>query len=143
MLRMGRDPLLTPVSIETAVHDMTIDEWKGLALRTSIQLGRRPGTDGEQDDGLGALRDIYEVRQIVGRPPMFKDGKWDEGTGLAKLLVEHHQTAATSKKQSAGALVTAGAAFLMAVATVIQHVYAAPPPPVSVPVPIAVPAPAR
>lgn len=134
----------TPINIETAVHDMTIDEWKGLALRTSIQLGRRPGTDGEDDAGTGALRDIYEMRQIVGRPPVLKDGKLDEGTGLAKLLVEHHQTAKVMNGRSTGALIAAAASVLVAVATAISHVYAAPAPlpvPMPVPVPAVAPAP--
>lgn len=128
----------TPSRIETSIHDMTIDEWKGLALRTSIQLGHRPGTDGPGDQGSGALRDIYEMRQIIGRPPAIVDGKLDEGTGLAAMLVENHRTA---KGRSTRALMAAAASFLVALATALHHVYGAPPPPAPLPMPIPVAAP--
>jgi hypothetical protein len=138
---MGRETMPTPMNIEASIHDMTLDEWKGLALRVSIQLGRRPGTDGPDDAGSGMLRDVAEMKNAIGRPPSLKDGQLDEGSGLSKMLVEHHRTSARSRATSLGAVVIAVAGAVVTLAN--QYAAHAAPPSVPVPVPIAVPAPAR
>lgn len=140
MWGMPRDTMPTPRTFETSIHDMTIDEWKGLALRCSIQIGRHPGTDGEQDPGSGMAKDIDAIKQAIGRPPSLRDGELDEGSGLSKMLVEHHRAAAKTKSVSTGAIIIALAGVVV---TAIQHFSPPAAAAVPVPVPVVVPAASR
>jgi len=160
---MARDTMPTPVSVERSAHDMSLDEWKGLALRCSVQLGRRPGTDGDDDRGAGLARDVYGVVEAVGRKPdpasndrgyglaadmaeikillgrrPGTNGADDEGTGVARIADEHHRATRSSANRSAGALVAAGASVLVAIAAVLQAYAQTPRAPVSVPAPASI-----
>lgn len=113
-----REPMPTPVEpfIQNALPYDHPDYVRGAVMRIEAQIGRKPRSLGEDDEGAGLLRDMTLVKQRLGRMPG-THGVDDPGEGVLLHVFEDRRK---NKRLNWGALVSAAAALLLAAATLLR-----------------------
>lgn len=118
---MGREKMYTPVeplpAIDTRAYNP--DHVAGIVARLDAQVGRRPGTLGPEDDGVGMARDLYDIKKKLGRMPG-THGVDDEGDGIAAHVFNQRSETRRGKRNANVALVGATLAFLAAVTSLVR-----------------------